>query len=107
MEDIELKNARDFIQSQPEDGHPARSYLIHALKVVDSLQNQLNSSILLGQAAACLQPKQFTLEELNEWYDSVPLSQEEVDGLLTGENLKDIISWYVLQKFAHEIGLIK
>lgn len=52
-------------------------------------------------------PKQYTEQELREWFENRPLVQDEIDALLhevvPGENE----AWYSVLKFAAHVGALK
>ncbi len=52
-------------------------------------------------------PRQYTEQELREWFENRPLGQDEIDALLhevvPGENE----AWYSVLKFAAHVGALK
>jgi len=74
----------------------SRNLLVHArslLSIIDDLQARA--------------PKQYTEQELREWFENRPLVQDEIDALLhevvPGENE----AWYSVLKFAAHVGALK
>ena len=82
-----------------------------------SKQQELNPIPAIYQAAESLVriiddlqarvPKQYTEQELREWFENRPLVQDEIDALLhevvPGENA----AWYSVLKFAAHVGALK
>lgn len=60
-----------------------------------------------GSGKHVLAPRQYTEQELREWFENRPLVQDEIDALLhevvPGENE----AWYSVLKFAAHVGALK
>lgn len=93
---IRQAEANAFYNPEPGCGNQfmnARVAVIELLSIIDDLQARA--------------PKQYTEQELREWFGNRPLVQDEIDALLhevvPGENE----AWYSVLKFAAHVGALK
>lgn len=89
----EQQETLERIRKAPFDPAASYDHLCTAIVIIDDLQARA--------------PKQYTEQELREWFENRPLVQDEIDALLyevvPGENE----AWYSVLKFAAHVGALK
>ena len=77
----------------PDTSVRLRSLLNEVLTIIDDLQSRA--------------PKQYTEQELREWFENRPLSQDEINALLHEVTPGENEAWYSVLKFAAHVGALK